>query len=65
MFMDRLEMTALTVLFCVPALVLGSLSLLSDACQRRNFESWLGGYGLVGEWVVTGRVQHHPPTRPC
>ena len=54
MFMDRLEMTALTVLFCVPALVLGSLSLLSDACQRRNFESWLGGYGLVGEWVVTG-----------
>ena len=44
-------------LVCVPALVLGSLSLLDDACQRRNLESWLGGYGLlVGEWVVTGCV---------
>ena len=40
--------------FCVPALVLESLSLLSDAHQRRNLESWLVGYELVGEWVVTG-----------
>ena len=30
-------------------------SLLRDACQRRNLESCLRGYGLlVGEWVVTG-----------
>ena len=41
-------------MFCVPALALAPFSLLSDAFQRRNFESWLGGYGLVvGEWVVT------------
>ena len=33
-------------IFCVPALVVGSLSLLSDACQRRNLESGLGWYGL-------------------
>ena len=43
--------------FRVPALDLGSLSLLSDACQQRNLETWQGGYGLfVGEWVVTGCV---------
>ena len=48
---------------CVVALVLGSLSLLSHARQRTNLESWLGGHGLVGEWVVTGCVQHHPPTK--
>ena len=52
--------------FCVPALVLGLLP-LSDARQRINLELWLGLYGLVGEWVVTGCVQRHPPppTFPC
>ena len=51
--------------FWVPALVLRSLSLLSDARQRRNLESWLGGFGLVGERVVTVWVQqHHLPTFP-
>ena len=46
------QATALAVVFfvCVPALVLGSLSLLSDACQRRNREPWLGGC----RWVATG-----------
>ena len=36
--------------FCVPAFVLliGLTSLLSDACQRRNFESWLGGVWVDG-----------------
>ena len=50
------NVTALAVLlfFRVPALGLGSLSLLSDAVQRRDLESWLGRYGLVGESVVTG-----------
>ena len=41
-------------IFCVPVLVLGSRSLFSDACQCRNFESWLGGCGWVGTgcwWV--------------
>ena len=33
---------------------MASLLLLRDVCQRKNFESWLCGYGLVvGEWVVT------------
>ena len=49
-------------MFCVPALVLASLSLLRDACQRRNLASWLGVYGLVTEWVVTGCVHLPPPT---
>ena len=40
-------------LFGDPALVLRSLSLLNDACQRRNLESWPGVYGFLGEWVVT------------
>ena len=37
----------------VLALVSESPSLLSDACRLRNLESWPGGYGLAGEWVVT------------
>ena len=53
-------------MFGVPAIVLVSLSVLSDACKQRNLASWLGQYELVDEWVVTGRVQHHPPTIfPC
>ena len=31
-----------------------NMSLVSDACQRRNLESWLGGNGLVSEWVLVG-----------
>ena len=39
----------------------GSLSLLSDACQPTNLESWMGGYWWVGTGcrslsVVTGWV---------
>ena len=43
-------------IICVPELVLGSLSLLRDACQRRNLESWLGECGWVGTgcWWVSG-----------
>ena len=53
--------------FQYKVLVLGSISKLSDARQHINLESWLGGYGLVGELVVLGCVhQHHPPpTFPC
>ena len=56
--------------FCVSALlVLGLLSLSSGAPQLINLELWLVcvAYGLlVGEWVVTGCVQHYPPTLfPC
>ena len=44
-------------------IALGSLSLLSDARQLGHLESWLGGYGLVDGWVVTGCLkQHDPPT---
>ena len=51
------QATALAVLLpvffmCSSIIILGSLSLLSDTCQRRNLESWLGGHGLVGEWFV-------------
>ena len=35
------------IFLCSSTIVLGSLSLLSDACQRKKLESWLGGYGLV------------------
>ena len=37
--------------------VLRSLSLLSDACQHRNFQSWLDGCGLLSDWVVTDWVR--------
>ena len=40
-----------SLLFRAPALVLGSRSLLSDACQGRNLESF-----LVGECFVSGCV---------
>ena len=43
-----------SIIFCVPALlVLGSLSLLSDACQPRTLNrGWVGMGGWV--WVVDG-----------
>ena len=45
-----------SVIFLCSALVLGSLSLLNDACDRRNLEWWLGVYGWVdtGCWWVSG-----------
>ena len=47
--------------FNVPCsnLVLGSLSLLSDECQRRNLESWLSVYGLVGCGLILGAYIIH------
>ena len=44
------------LIFCVPASVLGSLSLLADECQRKKLESWLGGYVWEGRgcWWVSG-----------
>lgn len=44
--------------YCVPAVVLISLSLLSEPPQCRSLVSWLGGYGWVrvGWWVVTGCI---------
>ena len=61
-----LAVLSLKSVFQGKSINIGSLSLLSDARQRRNLESWLGGNGLVGEWVVSGCVQHHPPTTfPC
>ena len=44
-------------MFCVAAFVLTILSPLRDARPRGNLESWLGGYGLVREWVVAECVQ--------
>ena len=57
------------VFVCVSAFVLGSLSLLSDACQRTNLTWWAVGYRSVGvdKWVngLLGASfyhhQHHPP----
>ena len=55
--------------FCVPEYVLGSLSLLSDAGQRRNLDSWLGGNGLVGEWGLFvgayNATHQHLLVKPC
>ena len=53
-----LAVLSLKSVFQGKSINIGSLSLLSDARQRRNLESWLGGNGLVGEWVVSGCVQH-------
>ena len=44
------------VYYGVPEIDLGSLSMLSDACQRRNLGSWLEGNGLVREWMIRGWV---------
>ena len=50
--------------------MVGSLSLLRGACQRRNHDSRLGGNGLVGEWgllVGTHNTTHqqHFLVKPC
>ena len=57
--------TALAVFqyFCAPAQVLGSLSLLCDAWHRRDLEPWLGGNGLVGDWVGSGCVLYRAAPR--
>ena len=65
--------TALAFLFhffCFPEYVLGSLSMLRDACQLRNLDSWLGGNGLRGEWgLLVGAYntthQKHFLVKPC
>ena len=63
--MQNVTPLAVLLFFRVPALGLGSLSLLSDAVQRRDLESWLGRYGLVGTacWSVSrlllGASFHH------
>ena len=59
-YRDKLLRWQFFIFFCVPEFVLGSLSLLKDACQRRNIESWLGVYRWVGTgcwWVSGGLVR--------
>ena len=47
----KMKPLAVLYFFCVSASVIGLLSLLSDACQRTDLESWLRGYGWVGGCV--------------
>ena len=49
--------------------VLISMSLLNDACQRRNLDSRLGGNGSDGDWgLLVGAYnthQQHLLVKPC